>query len=382
MRTWDADVAVVGLGAWGSSALWQLATRDVDAIGVEQFTPGHPWGSSHGGSRMFRVTCLEHPGLVPLARRSLELWHALGDASGEELFENRGGLLIGPESGRVVGGTLRASARHGIPVQRLTRDELAAHHPLHADLGPDDIGIWEPSAGILRPEAAVRAATARARDAGAQILTGTRVQEVRPVPDGVELVTASRTLRVRQAVLTVGSWLGAHLPHLALTTLRMPLTWFRPRTPDKRFGIDDLPVFMRELPDGEILWGNGSEGPHDVKLGLEALGRTPRPLDPDTDDRATVQEDWSDLAAVLATRLPGLEPAPAKVSVCMLTRTRDGQFVLGRPGGDPRLVLAGGCNAHGFKHATGIGEALADMVTGAPIRMPLDFTDPDRAALD
>jgi sarcosine oxidase len=378
---WDAEVAVVGLGAWGACALWQLAARDADAIGLEQFTPGHAWGSSHGGSRMFRITCLEHPGLVPLARRSLELWHALGDASGEPLFENRGGLLIGPEDGRVVGGTLRAAAAHGVAVQRLTHDDVVERYPQHAALSRDDIGVWEPSAGILRPEAAVRAATARAQAAGAQVLTGTRVHAVTLVPGGVELTTGSRSLRVRQAVMTVGSWLGSHLPDLALTTLRMPLTWFRSRTGDKRFEIDHFPVFMRELPGGEVLWGNGSEGPHDVKLGLEIHGRTPRPLDPDTDDRAAVQQDWSDLAAVLETRLPGLEPTPAKVSVCMLTRTRDGQFAIGRPDGDPRLVLAGGCNAHGFKHATGIGEALADLVTGAPTRMRLDFADPDRAAL-
>ncbi len=69
-RTPDAEVAVVGLGAWGSSALWQLASRGVRVLGFERYGLGHPFGASHGGTRMFRVTCLEHPGLVPLAKRS------------------------------------------------------------------------------------------------------------------------------------------------------------------------------------------------------------------------------------------------------------------------------------------------------------------------
>ncbi|WLW50304.1 hypothetical protein [Streptomyces sp. YU58] len=49
----------------------------------------------------------------------------------------------------------------------------------------------------------------------------------------------------------------------------------------------------------------------------------------------------------------------------MTVETPDGQFVIGSPGGDPGLIVAGGCNAHGGKHALGIGEALADLVADA-----------------
>lgn len=382
MARWDADVAVVGLGAWGASALWRLTARGVSALGVEQFEPGHGWGASHGGSRMFRLTCLEHPGLVPLARRSLELWDELAAASGQSLFENGGGLLIGPPDGRVVGGTLRAARRHGIEVERLTREELRERFPGHAALAPDDIAVWEPSAGILRPEHAVRAAVELARRAGALVLTGTRVHSVRPVPGGVELRTGARVLRVRQAVLAVGSWLSGLLPGpLPLVTLRMPITWYRSRTGDDRFTLARFPVFMRELPDTTVLWGNGSEGSHPVKLGLEIHGKERRPLDPVTDDRSVTSEDWADLTPVLQDRLPGLEPTPAKVSVCMLTQTPDGQFVIGRPADTPRLILAGGCNAHGFKHASGIGDVLADLAEGRSPRIPLDFASPDRPTL-
>ena len=34
----------------------------------------------------------------------------------------------------------------------------------------------------------------------------------------------------------------------------------------------------------------------------------------------------------------------------------DRQFVLGRPGGDERIVIAGGDRGHGFKHAPASGE--------------------------
>jgi sarcosine oxidase len=55
MAAFDADVAVIGLGAMGSNALWRLAARGVDVLGFEQFRPGHVQGSSHGQTRLFRV---------------------------------------------------------------------------------------------------------------------------------------------------------------------------------------------------------------------------------------------------------------------------------------------------------------------------------------
>jgi sarcosine oxidase len=54
--TKTVDVAVVGLGAMGSAALFDLARRGVRAIGFEQFEPGHDKGSSHGESRAIRLS--------------------------------------------------------------------------------------------------------------------------------------------------------------------------------------------------------------------------------------------------------------------------------------------------------------------------------------
>ncbi|GGT21551.1 glycine/D-amino acid oxidase-like deaminating enzyme [Streptomyces griseoviridis] len=52
--------------------------------------------------------------------------------------------------------------------------------------------------------------------------------------------------------------------------------------------------------------------------------------------------------------------------------------MIGSPCGDPGLIVAGGCSAHGGKHALGIGEALADPVTEGETRTPLQFTDVNR----
>jgi len=48
------DTIVVGLGAMGSAAVYQLAKQGNKVLGVDRFSPPHPNGSSHGESRIIR----------------------------------------------------------------------------------------------------------------------------------------------------------------------------------------------------------------------------------------------------------------------------------------------------------------------------------------
>ncbi|WP_067535695.1 N-methyl-L-tryptophan oxidase [Nocardia crassostreae] len=374
----DADVIVVGLGAWGAMTLWQLAKRGLRPLGIERYDRGHALGASHGGSRMFRITCLEHPGLVPLARRSAELWVERERETGTSLLTRHGGLLIGAPYSAVVGGTLTAAREHGIEVEKLTRTQLSKQFPQHTGLSPDDIGVWEPSAGLLRPEAAIRAALSAAETAGARVFTGTEVTAIEPDGTMVAVHTAARTLRAHRVVVAVGSWLPSMVALPDLRVVRMPVTWFRPEGDDDRFRLTDFPVFMRQIGGSTILWGCGSEPPYDVKLGLEQFGSAAVPFDPTDSDRSVTSADWRTLCTVLAERLPGLRPEPSRVAVGMLTLTPDNQFVLGALPEAPNVVVAGGDNAHGFKHASGIGELLADLATGQAPRIDYSFMDVKR----
>lgn len=379
---YDAEVAVVGLGSWGSNALLHLARRGVRTIGIERFTPGHPLGASGGASRMFRTVCLEHPSLVPLAQRSLSLWQELARYAGEPLIDASGGMLIGPPEGYTVRGTLRAAKEHSLNVETWDSARLTAEFPAHGAVPEHHIGVMERGAGLVRPEAAIRVAVQLAEAAGARVYANVKVTGIEMVGGGVVVATPGREFRVEQVVVATGGWLAALVDGLPLETVRMPQTWFKPDADAERFARSRLPVFMRELDDGVIIWGHGAEdsGPYagQVKLGIEDPGGRFSVIDPETFDRSVHPDDWTMLAERLGDAIPGLGPEPSSISVCMYTRTPDNQFLLGRPRRNPHLVVAGGCNCHGFKHATGLGEAIADIVLAKPTSCPLDFLDPNR----
>jgi sarcosine oxidase len=102
-------------------------------------------------------------------------------------------------------------------------------------------------------------------------------------------------------------------------------------------------------------------------------------IDPEEMDRYIhLDSDIDELTSCVAQALPGLDPRPEKVIPCLITDSPDEQFLVGRLASQPRVVVAGGDSGHGFKHAAGIGELLAQIVTGEPTYCPTAFMDPAR----
>ena len=378
------DVIVVGLGAFGSAALWRLAERGAEVAGLERHGIGHHLGSSHGATRLFRVACQEHPGLAAVALKSLELWTGLGKETGECLVRQTGCLSVGSPGSRPVRGTLAAAAAAGLPVVEFGHEELVARQPQYAGLAPGDVAVWDPGAGICYPERNVRAQAAAARRLGAAVYPHTMVTSVEPGPDGVTVRTGTAEFRAPQVVVAAGAWLGRLVAGLPLAPQRTPLYWFRPRDPRSAdFTLDRFPAFVWERPGGG-LWGHGSDEDFGIKVGLENLGRNPggsAGIDPEEMDRYIhLDTDIDELASAVTEAFPGLDPRPAKVIPCVITDSPDRQFLAGRLPGEPRVVVAGGDSGHGFKHAAGIGELLAQIVTGEPPYCQASFLDPARFA--
>ncbi|MGC5614619.1 N-methyl-L-tryptophan oxidase [Georgenia sp. Z1491] len=389
--TTSADVAVVGLGAWGSQALWRLAARGIDVVGVEQHAVGHALGSTHGTTRLFRELCLEHPGLTPIAGRARELWRDLEAATGTELLTLTGGVMAGPSAGRVVSGVLDAARAAGTAVETIGAPDARDRFPVLHALPEDHVAVLDPAAGLARPEAGVRASVDAARTAGARVVRA-RVEAIDEARAGVVVrLGGGGTLTVRQVVVAAGAWTD-RLVDLPLRPRRVPMFWFTGRDPAALApgGILDVgrfPVIIRELDDGRCVWGHGAQlpgtdGGFAVKLGLDddgtdALGFSD--ADPDRLDRSIdLGRDAAALADAVAHAYPDVDPSPVSGVACMYTRSADQQFHVGRLPGRERLVVAAGDSGHGHKHAPAIGELLAQEVAGASPFADTTFMRADR----
>jgi sarcosine oxidase len=376
----DADVLVVGLGlgAMGSMALWQLAARGVKVMGVDQFEPGHPWGSSHGATRLFRTACFEHPSLAPMAMRARELWEELGDRADTELVRVTGAIMIGPRDSQLITGTQAASEAIGLRLDVMDQREVSDRFPQHTALDPSHVGMWDPLAGVVRAEAGVCAAVAAAQELGAVLHVGQRVTEVRETADGVLARVGDHELSAGHVVVSAGPWLGKLVPGIPVQPIRVVMTWYEAREDPAAFELDRFPVFIRHIDSDRTMWGHGATDGKPAKIGAPDDPSNFTPADPDALDRVITPEQTALGSQVLSRLVAGLNSVPVESRACMVTFSADGQFLLGPLSADSRIILAGGCSGHAFKHAPAIGELLADLATGRRPRVNASFVDPAR----
>ncbi|MDB5322546.1 MAG: Sarcosine oxidase [Phycisphaerales bacterium] len=365
------DVIVVGVGAMGASACWQLARRGVRMLGLEQFGVGHALGSSHGHTRMIRLAYYEHPDYVPLLRRAYELWDELETASGERVLYRTGGIYMGSAGGEVVGGCIDAARRHGLAQEVLSRDDLARRHPLF-DVPADYIGVWEPAAGFLLCEKAIGLFARLAMEAGAEIHGHEPVVNVELRDDRVTVTTPLQTYHADRIVFCGGAWSGKLLADLGveLVVTRQALGWIWPQSPEA-FALDAFPVWGIEQPDGSLAYGFPmmSDVPG-LKMARHGRGR---PVDPDTVSREPTAADREEVLAIARRYLPSAVGPTLSSRICLYTNSPDGHFIVDRHPAGGRAVIACGFSGHGFKFASVMGEILADLATSGVTPLPVGF---------
>jgi len=214
MRMTSYDVAIVGLGAMGSAAAWQLSARGLRVLGLDRHTPPHHFGSSHGHARIIREAYFEHPQYVPFVQRAYRLWDSLAAATGADLMRRTGGLMIGREDGPLVTGARTSAQLHHLPCELWSAADVSERVPA---LSPDAemVALWEPRAGVLVPERAVDAMLGAARAAGTELVYDTVVTGWTADRDGVTLATRTQDFHAARAIFAAGPWLTDLLPTLS-----------------------------------------------------------------------------------------------------------------------------------------------------------------------
>lgn len=365
--TRDAQVVVIGGGVMGSATAWQLASRGVDVVLIEQFEAGHTHGASHGASRNFNLS-YDDPGLLAWLHEAERLWRELEGETGSPVLTRTGIVNHGP--GRDFAAVAQVVSAGGFETELLDAGEAAERWPGFRFAGPV---LHTPQAGRVNADRAVAGFADASAARGARVVRSTAVVGGSVSDDGVVLRLRSPSgeseLRADRAVVTAGAWtvdvlasLGASFPLPPLRVTQEQPAFFTPvgSVPEDWPGFNHAPSAddpsTAWFPSGVYGMGSPGEG---VKAGWHGVGPETHP------DRRTYVPDPG-LSALIRRYahewLPGVDAATPAEITCTYTSTPDAAFFLERIGA---VTVGAGFSGHGFKFAPVVGRALADLATSA-----------------
>ena len=367
------DTIVVGLGAMGSAALYQLAKRGNKVLGLDRFSPPHADGSSHGESRIIRQAIGEGEEYVPLVLRSYELWREIENETGKKLLAITGGLTLESQNSEAVmhgrpdflDQAIRCAEKFDIRHEILETAEIRKRYPQFAV--SDERAYFEYETGFLRPELCIEGQLQLARKHGAVVQTDETVVSAGSHADsGVTVKTSRGAYSAEKVIIAAGPWIGRFLPPAYAQLFkvhRQVMYWFDIREDCRSaFAPPGFPIFIWIFAKGGEFgfYGFPTLDGQTIKIATEQFTAT---TDPDRAQRAvSKEEEQSMYRDYLQGRLQGISDRCGTAASCLYTTTPDSNFVIDVHPENDRIIIASPCSGHGFKHSAAIGEALAEQV--------------------
>jgi monomeric sarcosine oxidase len=321
-------VAIVGAGIMGCAAAWALTKDGHEVALYEQFRVGHDRGSSHGRSRIVRLAYPEVE-WIRLAQTAMEGWRELERDSGVQVLELTGLIELAEDSSSTSRGPLTAA---GAAFESLDAEAARVRWPIGV---PDGWTVlYQPEAGIVRADLALRAFLDCALARGAALHEETRIDDV-------------NDLDADTVVVTAGAWVAKLVDGLPVRPTRETLAYFR------RDGVLPAIAQLDSRTHDHAIYSL-----HDPKYGLKA-GVHHSGVDADPDDPGEPNPELLEqTSSWVAKTYPDIDPTPVDAETCLYTNTEDESFILDRR---ERVVVCSACSGHGFKFAPAIGKRAAGL---------------------
>lgn len=365
-----ADLAVVGLGAYGAAVAYHAARLGLRVVGFDRHHPPHEFGSSHAETRVTRLAVGEGPRYVPFATRSHEIWRELQEATGVPLLHDHGGIFIAPGDhsddhrwGDFVDATAAVAAEVGLGFERLSAVESRRRFPNFL-VGDHEVVGFEPTAGLVMAERAVETQLAEASRLGAVLHPGRPVTAIDSHGDAAVVRTADGDVTAHRVVVCAGPWAPDFHDRDRLRVTRQVVYWFEAE--DLEAWRPDRVGFAvwagRSIEEYLGVFGSPPGGTPGVKiLGEQFADATSA----DGVDRTVSPAEVAEFhETMVRPRLAGITDRCLRTAVCLYTNTADDHFLVDRLPGNDAVVVVSACSGHGFKHSTALGEAIARETAG------------------
>jgi sarcosine oxidase subunit beta len=361
----EAAVCVVGAGAMGLSAAYQLARRGADVLVLERAYPGLESSAANAGTLGLQNKALA---ALPLVQGAIEMWRQFTDELGVDVeYEKRGGFRLAhsPEDVEKLEKGVAAQRALGVNTEMIYQPELSRVAPY---LGGDvAAGSYCPDDGMANPLASIRALLKGAVGSGVRIWNNSPVLGIEGLGDHEFLVrTPGGVVRCVAVLSAAGAWnvVVARMVgvSLSLTTdvLQVVTTDAAPPVfPHIVTHVRGNLTVKQSRSTGKILIGGAWRGDGDPATGVKRVRR----------DNLIGNLAWA------CQNIPGISRASLlRAWVGFEGRTPDKLLVCGSVG-SPAGFHVLGCTSGGYTISPVAGVVAAQQILGEATSFPVQAFD-------
>lgn len=356
-----ADLIVIGGGIHGCSAALHAARRGLSVIVIEKDTVArHASGVNAGGVRRLGRDFAE----VPIAQRSIEIWHRIADLVDDDCgFQRAPQIKVAEDEEELDRLSARATALRDRGFEHetiLDRGELRSHLPAVAEhcVG----GLASLDDGFAQPYRTTFAFFRKARSLGVRFFENTRVERVQRSGGSWTATTRDGVFEGACLLNCAGAWsgeiarqLGEPVPIVPYAPM-MIVTAPMPRFCTAVVGVAGRPLSFKQAANGTVVIGGGRPGRPDPATNgsemrfdeLRHSAETAIAIFPIM-ARATIVRSWAGLEG----RMPDTIP------------------VIGRSSTSHNAFHAFGFSGHGFQLGPAVGEIVAELIASGHTNAPI-----------
>ena len=406
-----ADVVIIGGGIVGVSTAWFLAKQGINVVLCEK---GHIAGEQSGRNWGWVRQQLRDTREMPMIVESLRIWRGLEAEIGDDVGFHEQGVLTAASSSKEAeqySKWLKTSDEYGVATRMIEGRDI--ERLVRGSTVDWKSALYTPGDGRAEPHKATTAIARAAARKGATMLTSCAVRGIETEGGNVSaVVTEHGAIETSTVLCAAGAWTSLFCRSLGITVPQLKVRGTVARTAPAENVLDgnlyDKRIALRRREDGGYTVAYGTILDHPitpstfrfafkyipalmmeinslrVSIGHEFAQEwsTPKTWALDTESpfektRVLDPEPSKSVLRGIRQNLGKVFPQLAAVELVeswagMIETTPDVIPVIDAADTLPGLYIASGFSGHGFGIGPGAGKAIAAMLTGNDVGIPLD----------
>lgn len=369
----NAEVVIIGGGIIGCATAYYLAKEGVSVIVLEKSDHIGNGGSSRNGGGVRQSG--RDPRELPLAMYAVEhMWPTLSEELGVDVeYHKEGNLRLGKTAKHkeILQGLTDRAVALGLDVRMIDGKEVREINPYLSD--EITVASWCPTDGHANPLVATLGFYKRARELGAEFITGEDVLEIQKIKGKARRVVTEKNVYEGETIVLASGYesrpiaasVGIDIP-MRKELIEALVTEAEPKMFPQMLGTADADFYGHQAHHGSFVFGS--------ECGYEEVT--------DMDDPSKLYTNSMTLSAscrAVMDYVPCLKDAKVVRSWCgWLDDAFDGVPFIGPCPDAEGLIVACGFTGHGFGTAPVVGLMLSQMVHGEKTVVDLSALAPNR----